>query len=97
MDQQTIINRITAEILHQSDIEGIRNCVAMAYSAGVDECNKNHSNRKRVARLDSEGEIIKIYESTKQAARILGGDPGNIALSARTGKWKALGSRWKYV
>jgi hypothetical protein len=51
MTQDEMIIRITNEILHQVDVEGIRSCIKMAYAIGFDEGNKSRSNQKEVMQL----------------------------------------------
>jgi hypothetical protein len=98
MTPETIINRLTAEILHQTDIEGIRLVISMAFTAGMTEAKSNNAGNKPVASIDDKGNIIKVYPNgPRQAAKDLLGNHSNIARCARMGKWKASCYKWKYI
>ncbi len=54
-------------------------------------------NRKKVAQLDMEGNLIKVWESVTHAAKALGGSTSNIG-NACKGKFKhSKNYKWKYV
>lgn len=97
MTSNEIINKISAEILHQTDADGIRRCVSMAFVAGLELGHKDHCHSRRIAAYDSNGNFIREYSSAREAARVMMGSYGNISKSARDGKWKAYDFYWKYI
>ena len=52
---------------------------------------------KRVAQMDMQGNVIAEFESTRDAAKVMGVDHVSIAAACR-GKTKIIrGYRWKYI
>lgn len=59
--------------------------------------NTKHHLSKPVARLDTSGNIIETYKSTREAARKIGVRSENISRCCN-GKYKLVcGSKWKYI
>ena len=66
-----VINKLTNEILHQIEKDGIRRCVEMAYTVGYEAGSKSRSNQKEVCQYDLNGIFIQKFDSAAEAERIL--------------------------
>ena len=77
-----------------------------AYRLGLNNISEKHIEQirklgyksgKKVAQMDLEGNIIKIYNSGRQASLELGISQGNISLCCNGKKEKTNGYKWKYI
>lgn len=73
MTNDEIIIRISNEILHQTDIAGIRRCVKMAIAVGYEKGMAYDKRNKPIMAISATG-VIRHFDSLHDAARITGID-----------------------
>lgn len=97
MERDVIINRLTNEILHQTDVEGIKQCIAMAFGAGYERGRNTEGKNISVTQLTSEGHIITEFESVMSASRFTKINHSDIVKCCKGKRKRAGGYQWQYT
>jgi hypothetical protein len=99
MDAQAIINKLTAEVLHQTDVEGIRQCIAMAVAGGYNLGQSQYVNNKSVIQMTKDGRDVRTFASQTDASKATGikqCDISDCCLNKRN-RTHAGGYKWKFA
>lgn len=67
------------------------------FAIGYDEGRKLQGPRKRIAKLDHNGEILATYKSASDAARLNKYNGKNLSRAASGKRGTAYGYHWKYL
>lgn len=101
MTQDTIINRLTAEALHQTTVEGMRQVISMTYTAGHKDGRRfSKRNRKKVILCDLQGNEIRPFNDYQETADYLKVSVSSIkqCLCDKVGRHKTVkGFKVKYA
>lgn len=105
MEQTWAVKRMIATLKKDSDIpfeclEHIQYALELMWQVGWDHRNKElgQHHLKPIKQLDREGNIIQVYPSLKDAAKVVGYLYGSLEKAVRRGHYTHYGQyKWEYV